>query len=115
VREKDSQCGSSAPNSWPLNPRHPVSSVYATATSSDKDADGRKLWFGFLGTLSGSQRATMAAEMSEEANEICRSGIRARHPDRINRNSLDRKYLSHWADELEISDLMDEALRAAIN
>jgi hypothetical protein len=81
VREKDSQCGSSAPNSWPLNPRHPVSSVYATATSSDKDADGRKLWFGFLGTLSGSQRATMAAEMSEEANEICRSGIRARHPE----------------------------------
>jgi hypothetical protein len=52
-----------------------------TDTQTDTDADSRNAWFDYLRTLTGTQRSNMAAEMSDEINEVCRAGIRARHPE----------------------------------
>jgi hypothetical protein len=35
----------------------------------------------FLRGLTGSERAQLAAELSDEANQICREGIAYRHPE----------------------------------
>jgi hypothetical protein len=47
---------------------------------SDTLADAQRFRTEFLRSISGQERVTMAVEMTEAVNNICRQGIAARHP-----------------------------------
>ncbi len=49
--------------------------------SKDTDAEAHAVQIELLKRLGGSGRVDLPASMSEQAREISRSGIRARHPE----------------------------------
>jgi hypothetical protein len=47
----------------------------------DTSIEAEHFRFDVLRSLTGSQRVQMAAEMTDEVNQICRDGIADRHPE----------------------------------
>ncbi len=53
---------------------------WSVFSSPDTDGEAAQVRLRHLQSLTGSARALLAAELTDEANDICRSGIAARHP-----------------------------------
>jgi hypothetical protein len=47
----------------------------------DTTRDAQEFYYSYLRSLTGVQRAEMAAEMTHDARQLCRDGIAYRHPE----------------------------------